>query len=83
MCSLEILDNVLLSLVSDECEYDRLYVSKVKSVNKIHSQSCKRNASKGSKFKLKQKSTRTMSTLFWCLTSYKVTPFLVFVVAKI
>ena len=58
MCSLEIPDNVLLSLVSNECEYDRLYVSKVKLVNNIYSQSCKRNASKGSKFKLKQKSTK-------------------------
>ena len=34
-------------------------------------------------FKLKQQSTRTTSTLFWCSTSYKVAPLLVFVVAKI
>ena len=31
-----------------------------------------------SRFKLKQQITRTTSTLFWCLTSHKVTPFLVF-----
>ena len=39
-------DNVLLSRVSHECEHDSLYVSKVKPVNKIHAQSCKRNTSK-------------------------------------
>ena len=38
--------NVLLSRVSNECEQDSLYVSKVKLVNKIHAQNCKRNASK-------------------------------------
>ena len=38
-------DNVLLSRVSDECEHDRFYVSKVKLVNKIHAQSWKKNAS--------------------------------------
>ena len=37
---------VLLSRVSSECEHDSLYVSKVKPVNKIHLQSCKRNVSK-------------------------------------
>ena len=46
MCSLKIHDNVLLSRVSNECEHDSLYVSKVKLVNKRHAQSCKRNASK-------------------------------------
>ena len=46
MCSLKIHDNVPLSRVSNECEYDSLYVSKVKPVNKIHAQSYKRNASK-------------------------------------
>ena len=45
-CSLKIHDNVLLSRVSDEYEHDSLYVSKVKLANKIHAQSCKRNASK-------------------------------------
>ena len=39
-------DNVLLSRVSNEWEHDSLYVSKVKPVNKIHAQSCKRNSSK-------------------------------------
>ena len=39
-------DNVLLSRVSNECEYDSLYLSKVEPVNKIHVQSCKKNASK-------------------------------------
>ena len=38
---------------------------------------------KSSKFKLKQQSIRTTSTLLWYLTLYKVTTFLVFVVAKI
>ena len=46
MCSLKIHDNVLLSRVSKECEHDSLYLSKVKLVNKIDAQSCKRNASK-------------------------------------
>ena len=45
MCFLKI-HNVLLSRVSNECEHDSLYVSKVKPVNKIHAQSCKRNTSK-------------------------------------
>ena len=38
---------------------------------------------KSSKFKLKQQSIIRTSTLFWYLTLYKVTTFLVFVVAKI
>ena len=42
----KIYDNVLLSGVSNECEHDRLYFSKVKQVNKIHAQSCKRKATK-------------------------------------
>ena len=42
------------------------YVSKVKPINKIHAQSCNRNA-----ITLKKQSTRTMSTLFWCLSLYK------------
>ena len=46
MCSLKIHDNVLLSRVSDEYKHDSLYVSKVTPVNKTHTQSCKRNASK-------------------------------------
>ena len=85
MCSLKIHDNVLLSRVAIECEDDGLYVGKVKPFNKIHAQGGKRNASKRLKFKtkLEQQSTRTTSRLFWCLTSYKVTPFLVFHVAKI
>ena len=39
-------DNVLLSSVSNECKHNILFVSKVTLVNKIHTQSCKRNASK-------------------------------------
>ena len=46
MCLLKIHGNVLLSRVSNECEHDGLYLSNVKPVNKIHTQSCKRNASK-------------------------------------
>ena len=48
MCSLKIHDNVLLSRVSNEYKHDSdsLYVSKVTPVNKTHTQSCKRNASK-------------------------------------
>ena len=46
MCSLNIHDNVQLSWVSNEFKHDSLYVSKVTPVNKIHTQSCKRNASK-------------------------------------
>ena len=38
---------------------------------------------KSSQFKRKHQSTRTMSTLFCCSTSYKVKPFLDFVVTKI
>ena len=45
MCSIKVHDNVLLSRVYNECEHGSLYVSKVKSVNKIHAQSFKRNAS--------------------------------------
>ena len=46
MCSIKMHDNVLLSRVYNKSEHGSLYVSKVKSVNKIHAQSCKRNASK-------------------------------------
>ena len=46
MCSLKIHDNTIRSRVSNDCEHDILYVSKVKPVYKIHAQSCKRNASK-------------------------------------
>ena len=46
MRSLKVHDNVLLSWVSYECKHDKLYVSKVTLVNKIHTQSCKRHASK-------------------------------------
>ena len=35
-----------ISGVSNECEHDSLYVSKVKPVHKMHSQSCKSNFSK-------------------------------------
>ena len=60
MCSLKIHDN------SNERQHDILYVSKAKPINKIHAQSCGRNG-----IKFKKQSTRTMSTLFWCLSSYK------------
>ena len=43
MCLLKIHDNVLLPRVSNECEHNSLYVSKVKRVNKVHAQ---RNTSK-------------------------------------
>ena len=46
MCLLKIHDNVLPSRVSNECEHDSLYGSKVKPVNKKHAQSRKRNTSK-------------------------------------
>ena len=74
MCSLKTHDNIIFSIVSNECEHDSLYVNKVKSINKINPQSCNRNVSKGksSMFKFEQQGTRTTSTLFWCLTSYKV-----------
>ena len=52
MCSLKIQDNVLLSRAFIECEHDSLYVGNVKSINKIQTQSCERNASKSSKFKV-------------------------------
>ena len=55
MCLLKILDNVLLSWVSIECEPDSPYVSKIKPVNKIHAQSSKWNASKSKSLKLKNK----------------------------
>ena len=60
---------------SNECQHDIFYVSKVKPINKIHAASCNRNA-----IKLKEQSTRTMSTLvniigwvlsLWCLSFYK------------
>ena len=51
MCSLKIHDNVLLSWVSNECQHDILYVSKIKPVNKIHAQSCNRNSIKFKKAK--------------------------------
>ena len=46
MCSLKMHDNVLISWVCDKCEHDSLYANKVKLVNKIQAQTCKRNASK-------------------------------------
>ena len=46
MCSLKTHDNVLLYRVSNECEHDSLYVWKNQPVNKMHGQSCKRNAFK-------------------------------------
>ena len=39
-------DDVLLSWVSNECKHNSPLVSKVTLVNKIHTQSCERNASK-------------------------------------
>ena len=64
MCSLKINDN------SNECQHDILHASKVKLINKMHAQSCNRNA-----VRLKKQNTRTMSTLLWCLYLYKVKPF--------
>ena len=74
MCSLKIHDNVLLSRVFNECDHHSLYVGKVTPVNKIHTLSCKKKCQQGksSKFKLKQQSPRTTSTLLWCLTSYHI-----------
>ena len=37
---------VSLSWASNECKHDSLYVSKATPVNKVHTQRCKRNASK-------------------------------------
>ena len=37
---------ILFSWFSNECTHDSLYVSKVTPVNKMYTQSCKRNASK-------------------------------------
>ena len=72
MCSLKIHDNVLLSWVSNECKHDRPYVSKITPANKIHNQSCKRNASKV-KFHISDLNKKApTSTLFWCLTSYHI-----------
>ena len=42
MYLIKIHDNTLLSPVSNECLYYSLYISKVKTVNKTHAQSCKR-----------------------------------------
>ena len=73
MCSLKkIHDN------SNECQHDIFYVNKVKPINKIHAQSCNRNA-----IKLKKQSTRTMSTLLWCLSLYKATLFETFFLTTI
>ena len=41
-------DSALLHRVSNECEHDSLYVSKVQPGNKIHAASCKRSASQSS-----------------------------------
>ena len=46
MGSLKTNDNVLLHRVSNECEHDSLYVWKNQPFNKMHGQSCKRNAFK-------------------------------------
>ena len=78
--SLKIHDNVLLSRVSNEWEHDSLFSSKVKPVNKIHAQGCQKILAR-QKLNFKQQSTRTTSTT--SILSYKVTHFLVFVVAKI
>ena len=51
MCSLKIYDNILLSWVSNKCQHDILYVSKIKPANKIHAQSCNRNSIKLKKAK--------------------------------
>ena len=64
MCSLKIHHN------SNECQHDILYVRNVVPINKIHAQSCNRN-----RVKLKKQSTRTISTLFWCLSLYKAKVF--------
>ena len=45
MCSLKIHDNF------NECQHDVIYVSKVKPINKIHTQICNRNAIKLKKTK--------------------------------
>ena len=41
MRSLKMHNSTLLSRVSNECEHDSLYISKVKPINKIHAQVAK------------------------------------------
>ena len=85
MCSLKIHDNVPLSRVSIECEHVVFTLAKLDQSTKYMLKFEKEMLAKleNSKFRLEQQITRTTSTLFWCLTSYKLTHFLVFVVAKI
>ena len=85
MCSLKIHDNVPLSRVSIECEHVVFTLAKLDQSTKYMLKFEKDMLAKleNSKFRLEQQITRTTSTLFWCLTSYKLTHFLVFVVAKI
>ena len=85
MCSLKIHDNVPLSRVSIECEHVVFTLAKLDQSTKYMLKFEKKMLAKreNSKFRLEQQSTRTTSTLFWCSTSYKLTHFLVFVVAKI
>ena len=85
MCSLKIHDNVPLSRVSIECEHVVFTLAKLDQSTKYMLKFEKKMLAKreNSKFRLEQQSTRTTSTLFWCSASYKLTHFLVFVVAKI
>ena len=85
MCSLKIHGNVPLSRVSIECEHVVFTLAKLDQSTKYMLKFEKKMLAKreNSKFRLEQQSTRTTSTLFWCSTSYKLTHFLVFVVAKI
>ena len=65
--------------------HNSLYVSKVIPANKIQTQRCKRNASKVkvNSPNLNKKSPNFNIVLVFNFISYKVRPFLVFVVAKI
>ena len=72
----------LLSWASNECKHDSLYVSKATPANKIHTQRCKRNASKVKVQTTKPHNNFNIALVF-IFISYKVIPFLVFVLAKI
>ena len=52
MCSLKIHDN------PNECQHDILYNSNVKPINKIHAQSCNKNAIKLKKNKIPERCQR-------------------------
>ena len=88
-CLLKIHDNALLSQVSNEYEHNSLYISKDKTVNKIHAQCSKRNARevKAQSSNLSNKARIQRNdfnvVLVFNFTSYQVTFFLVFVAAKI